>query len=261
MKLQLVSDLHLEFNDNIVINNAGADILCLAGDICLAAHLHRDNEKGEYYRRFFNQVSQEFDRVLYIMGNHEHYSGKWNNTAEWLRTALDPWPNINLMDNAWFNFGNVRIVGTSLWTDFNKGDPLTMMSMPQMMNDYRAITIHRNGIYHKLRPADTVEAHRSSIELIKMAAEQWDGDVVVLGHHAPSRASIHERYRNDFIMNGAFCSELDELILSQEKIKLWMHGHVHSSFDYNIGQCRIVCNPHGYPREHNDFNSSLVIDI
>jgi len=261
VKLQLVSDLHLEFNDNIQIKNAGADILCLAGDICLAAHLYRDNEKGEYYRRFFNQISQEFDRVLYIMGNHEHYSGRWNDTANWLRDALDPWPNITLMDNAWLNFGNVRIIGTSLWTDLNKSDPLTMMSMPTLMNDYRTITIHRNGIYHKLRPVDTVEAHRASLDLIKMGTEQWEGDVVVLGHHAPSRQSIAAMYRNQDIMNGAFCSDLDEFILSLEKIKLWIHGHVHHTFDYRIGECRVVCNPHGYPGERNAFRNDLVLEV
>ena len=261
MKLQLASDLHLEFNENILINNAGADVLCLAGDICLAAHLYKENPKGEQYRQFFNHVSNEFGRVLYIMGNHEHYSGRWNDTAKWLRDALDPWPNITLMDNTWVDIDNVRIIGTSLWTDLNQGDPLTLMSMPQMMNDYRAITIYRNGIYHKLRPADTMEEHRRSLDLIKMATEQWSGDVVVLGHHAPSRNSIHERYRADQIMNGAFCSNLDDYILSQDKIKLWIHGHVHNPFDYQIGECRVVCNPHGYPREHNEFNPALVIDI
>jgi Icc-related predicted phosphoesterase len=272
MKLQIVSDLHLEFNDNIVINNAGADILCLAGDICLAQHLYRhpisnlpnnvDNAaKAARYRKFFDQVSQEFDTVLYIMGNHEHYSGRWNNTAEHLREALEPWDNITLMDDGWLNFGNTRIVGTSLWTDFNKGDPITMNAVKGMMNDYHTITIENSGAYHKLRPIDTFNAHSRAVETIKLATETWDGDVVVLGHHAPSHQSIHERYKHDWVMNGAFCSNLDDYIFNQEKIKLWIHGHVHNPFDYMIGQCRIVCNPHGYPREHNDFNPSLVIDV
>lgn len=274
MKIQLASDLHLEFNPDVVINNAGADILCLAGDICLAYHLYRhpvsglpnnaeNREKAERYRKFFEHVSQQFERVLYVMGNHEHYSGRWNNTAEWLRDALEPWPNIQLLDNQFVDINNVRIIGTSLWTDLNKKDPLTMMSIPQMMNDYRAITIKNpfNGAYHKLRPIDTVEEHYKSIASIKQAAEQWNGDVVVLGHHAPSRGSIHERYRKDLIMNGAFCSELDDLILNQENIRLWFHGHVHNCFDYIIGHCRVVCNPHGYPGEYTDFNHQCVIEL
>jgi Icc-related predicted phosphoesterase len=261
MKLQIVSDLHLEFNDSVVINNAGAETLCLAGDICLAAHLHKDNPNGDRYRKFFDHVSREFDQVLYIMGNHEHYSGLWNSTATWLREALDPWSNIILMDDCWLNFGNIRIVGTSLWSDFNNSDPLTMMSVKDMMNDYHAIKIKRGEVYHKLRPIDTFDAHKKAVELIKLAAETWKGDVVVLGHHAPSRASIHERYRKDWMMNGAFCSSLDDFILNQDKIKLWIHGHVHTPFDYQIGACRVICNPHGYPREHNTFNPNLVVEV
>jgi len=274
MKLQIVSDLHLEFNDNIVINNAGADILCLAGDICLAQHLYRhpisnlpnnakNGAKAAHYRKFFDQVSNEFDQVLYIMGNHEHYSGRWNDTAAHLREALEPWPNITLLDNAWLNFGKIRIVGTSLWTDLNRGDPLTMHAIKSVMNDYLAITIERNGIYHKLRPIDTLEAHRSAFETIKIATEQWNGDVVVLGHHAPSRASIPERYKHDQLMNGAYCSDLDDYIFNQDKIKMWVCGHVHHRHWHYIGETLCVCNPHGYPSEAAAYKNytPLIIDL
>ena len=96
MKLQIVSDLHLEFNKYIEINNAGADILLLAGDICLAEHLYRNpryitkedgtvvDTKGmpnngfyakdaENYLRFFEHVSKQFDTVLYVVGNHDEF--------------------------------------------------------------------------------------------------------------------------------------------------------------------------------------------
>ena len=261
MKLQIVSDLHLEFN-NVTINNAGADVLCLAGDVCLARDLYKNNAKGEQYRQFFDHVSKEFDTVLYVMGNHEHYNGRWNLTATHLRDALEPWDNITLMDDGWLNFGNTRIVGTTLWSSLNKGDPITMVSVKSMMNDYHAITIERNGVYHKLRPIDTFEAHTRAVETIKLAAETWDGNVVVLGHHGPSFQSVHERYKLDWTANGAYCSGLDEFILSQDKIKLWIHGHVHNNFDYMIGNCRVLCNPHGYHDENrSSFNHSLIVEI
>ena len=272
MKLQIVSDLHLEFNPGHDIKNEGADILCLAGDICLAEHLYRNpisalpnnggyNFNARAYRDFFEHVSGEFDRVLYIMGNHEHYSGKFNDTAANLREALEPWDNITIMDDAWLNFGNIRIVGTSLWTDFNNHDPLTLMSVKDLMNDYRAITIRNGDIYHKLRPQDTLTAHIKAMQTIKLACESWNGSVVVLGHHAPSRRSIHERYASESIMNGAFCSSLDEFIAGQEKIKLWIHGHVHSHWDYYIEQCRVVCNPRGYPRESTGYKPNFIVEV
>ena len=27
---------------------------------------------------------------------------------------------------------------------------------------------------------------------------------------------------------------------------LWVHGHTHNSFDYQVGNCRVVCNPRVY---------------
>lgn len=273
MKLQIMSDLHMEFRDPPVIKNAGADALVLAGDICLAYHLHRhpitnlmhnnaeNGNKAARYRHFFEQVSHEFETVYYVMGNHEHYSGRWNDTANWLREALEPWNNIILMDDTWINVGNTRIIGTSLWTSLNNQDPLTMMHVKGNMNDYYSITIERSGVYHKLRPIDTFNAHQRAVEFIKEGVRGWDGDVVVLGHHAPSKQSIHERYANQYQMNGAFVSDLDDYIIDHPSIKLWVHGHVHNPWDYKIGDTRIVCNPYGYPGEQTDFNPELVVEI
>jgi Icc-related predicted phosphoesterase len=287
MKLQIVSDLHLEFNKYIEINNSGADILLLAGDICLAEHLHRNpryitkedgtvlDTKGmpnngwyakdaENYRRFFDHVSKQFDTVLYVMGNHEHYSGRWNDTAGRLRTALEPWNNVFLMEDIWMNINGIRFIGTSLWTDFNRGNPLTLEAAKHFMNDYRAITIYNSGVYHKLRPLDTLEAHYRAVELIKKGTESFDGPVVILGHHAPSYQSINPKFQNQGDMNYAFYSNLESIIMDNDNIRLWVHGHVHDTLDYNINQTRVVCNPHGYPGEVKnspDFNPNFVVEV
>lgn len=47
---------------------------------------------------------------------------------------------------------------------------------------------------------------------------------------------------------------------------LWVHGHVHESFDYWIGRCRVVCNPRGYPgragqAENARFDPNYVVEI
>jgi hypothetical protein len=70
--------------------------------------------------------------------------------------------------------------------------------------------------------------------------------VVVVGHHAPSKASTHPRYKNEYHMNGAYSTNLDDFILDRRQIKLWTHGHTHEPFDYMIGTTRVVCNPRGY---------------
>lgn len=271
MKFQIVSDLHLEFNLNVSIPNTGADVLCLVGDTCLARHLRRylidkhlnnaeDQENANRYFEFFDHISKQFDRVIYIIGNHEHYSGRWDDTANWIREALAPWPNITLLDNNWIDLGNIRVIGTTLWTNLNQQDPLTMLSIKNMMNDYHAITIKNGNAYHKLRPIDTVLANEKAVQTIKTGSEQWAGDIVVLGHHPPSRISIHPKYSDQKIMNDAYCNNLDEYIISQPNIKLWCCGHVHHRHWYYLGSTLVVCNPYGYPNEIPKPYQNIVID-
>lgn len=287
MKIQIVSDLHLEFNTDLTVNNAGAEVLILSGDICVAEHLHRNppfnidvhgnimdlndvvlnkdwyGHDAKRYRKFFEHVSKEFDVVFYVMGNHEHYQGQWHRTASALRETLEPYDNVYLLDDEWINFNGVRFAGTTLWTDLNKRDPITMFSVKDMMSDYRAITIKNpvNGAYHRLRPEDTVEAHDRAVQFLKLAYETWAGPMVVVGHHCPTMYSCHADYRDQFVMNGAFYSDLLEFIEERPRIKLWTHGHTHRAFDYIAGETRVVCNPYGYPEERREYNPSLVVEI
>ena len=61
-------------------------------------------------------------------------------------------------------------------------------------------------------------------------------------------------------ITGAFVSDLEELILTAKPV-LAVHGHVHNSCDYSIGQTRILCNPHGYGNENENFNGALVVEV
>lgn len=268
----------MEFSDAPDIRNAGADVLIMAGDICVAEHLYRNPnagidytyiQKGYYageaikYRNFFHQVSQEFDTVLYVMGNHEHYNGKWSRTASILQEECARHNNIVFLENEKHVIDDVVFLGATLWSDLNKYDPLTELAVRDMMNDYKVITQDINGLYHKLAPATTAAAHRASVDWLKTQLELDKRKTVVIGHHAPSRQSIHPRYANQVHMNGAFASDLEWMMQDADHIALWVHGHVHNTHDYMIGNTRVLCNPHGYPRERlpGEFNPALVVEV
>ena len=96
-------------------------------------------------------------------------------------------------------------------------------------------------------PEDAVVDHKKMVQYIQAVIEgKFDEKFIVVGHHAPSRASTHPRYQHDTLMNGAYSSSLDEYILTHPQIKLWTHGHTHEDFDYMIGSTRVVCNHRGY---------------
>jgi hypothetical protein len=99
----------------------------------------------------------------------------------------------------------------------------------------------------KFTPEDSVEDHNSMLAFVRdEIAKNPNGRFVVVGHHAPSPLSIAPQYQGQFVMNGAFGSDLSELMLDHPEIVLWTHGHMHDVFDYTIGTCRVVCNPRGY---------------
>jgi Icc-related predicted phosphoesterase len=128
----------------------------------------------------------------------------------------------------------------------NRFDPLTLHAVSSMMSDFQIIRNDAKG-FRRLTPADTVERHDKTVSYIRTVLAQNPGvPAVVVGHHAPSPLSVHPRYANDRVMNGAYHSDLSELILDHPQIRLWTHGHTHEDFDYEIGTTRIVCNPRGY---------------
>ena len=139
MKIALASDVHLEFGPLEIKNTETADLLVLAGDICVAQHFKAQDKFIKRYLEFFKQCSEEFPYVIYIMGNHEHYNGDFAYTAHILRDAVKPFANIHLLDNETFVLDGVTFIGTTLWTNMNEEDSLTLYHMKTMMNDFRCI--------------------------------------------------------------------------------------------------------------------------
>jgi Icc-related predicted phosphoesterase len=281
MKIQVVSDLHLEFEDIHIKNELGADVLVLSGDICVTQDLHdhppvhpmdptvipnlgRRQAAAQRYRDFFKRCSFQFPHVIYIMGNHEHYHGKFDLSASYIQDSLNSMglDNVYLLDKGTKQIDDVTFIGGTMWTDCNKADSLTLYHLEHSMNDFRLIRVAKEN-FRKFLPSRTVSEHRRTLEYFKsvMLGLPQDAKVVVCSHHAPSHLSIHEQYKTDHLMNGGYASDLSEYILDHERIKLWTHGHMHQCFDYTIGNTRVVCNPRGYNDENPDFNPNFIIEI
>jgi hypothetical protein len=113
------------------------------------------------------------------------------------------------------------------------------------MNDYRIIKNSLKG--RRLTALDTLFEHQQALEKIEQFYDAYpDLPVVVVGHHAPSHKSVKPKYERDVHMNGAYRSDLENFIADRPRIKLWVHGHTHSEFDYMVAETRVVANPRGY---------------
>jgi Icc-related predicted phosphoesterase len=256
MKLAVCSDLHLEFGDLDLTNDENADVLVLSGDILIAADLvsgtvlpvtKKVQERADRYNAFMTRCSERFTHVILIMGNHEHYHGDFATTANTLRSAFKDLSNVYFLDKECVAINGVLFFGGTLWTDMNKEDPVTMSRMLGTMNDYSQVKNTGPSAGGRFLPQDSVEDHFAFRRELDSVLEKFpDMPVVVAGHHAPSKASTHPRYKTEYHMNGAYSTNLDDFILDRRQIKLWTHGHTHEPFDYMVGTTRVVCNPRGY---------------
>ena len=271
MKVALASDVHLEFGPISLDNTEGADVLILSGDICVAKDVMDRDDNGIFDRfsrsntihTFFQECCERFPHVVYVMGNHEHYHGDYNDTITILRNRFGYLANLHILDKEMVQLGGVSFIGGTLWTDMNKEDSITLLHMKGMMNDFRCVDNSKNVVNFKtfdednnvvfktraakFTPEDAVVDHRAMLEYIRLMIEgKFDQKFVVVGHHSPSKLSTKPQYEDEVIMNGGYSSDLSEFILDHPQIKLWTHGHTHHKFDYMIGSTRIVCNPRGY---------------
>lgn len=259
MKIKILSDLHLEINDKQPFHPGSGDVLILAGDILTAKHLNADGKLGEQYRQFLKDCSENFNQVLYVAGNHEHYSYHVNSTHKDIRKHLPK--NIYLMENNKFVLNDWIFIGMSFWTDFNNRNASDMFVVKQMINDYRYIRTGPN--YRKLLPEDVLELHLNSRKYLEEQLRVHKNDnVFVITHHAPSVKSIHDRFKGN-VSNAAYYTEMSDLILNNSQIKYWISGHTHHCTDYMIGNCRCICNARGYYlyEEANGFNADLEIEV
>jgi len=275
MRVNVISDLHLEFADLVL---PGGDVLILSGDVIEAKNLkqsdytpeivalsERTGMKFHRFARFFNEECAKYTKVFYVMGNHEHYGFKFDDTYGHLFDNLPS--NITLLEKESIEYNGVVFIGGTLWTDLNKGDPITAMTLQSSMNDYRTITKHykAKGVYHKLTPEVTRDEHIKTKQFIEEAiTAAGDKPVVVITHHSPSKQSIKPRYQDDYHMNGGYSSDMEQFIIDHPQIKVWTHGHTHDTFDYTVGETRILCNPRGYKGHEeraNIFDPSIGFDI
>lgn len=263
-QFKILSDLHLEFDPDYRVQKNNASVLLLCGDICVPAYFMRGENSpyhviAQKFVSFFEDAASKFELVFYILGNHEYYKGYVEDTVEILRKNLGHIPNLIILDNEYFDLNGIRIIGTTLWTDLNKNCPITENYIKHRLNDYHLVQ-WKTKQYRKLNPFDTFNFHKNNMIFLKDSIDKTKKNII-MSHHAPSSLSVHDKYKEDRYMNGGYYSDLSDFILDNPEISLWFHGHMHDSFDYEIGSTRVLTNPKGYKSENSFFSEDIILEI
>ncbi|MDB5956162.1 metallophosphoesterase [Ramlibacter sp.] len=253
MKLHVLSDLHLS-QAGFDPPDTDADVVVLAGDIA------RPREAIAWARRFRQPV-------LYVAGNHEFYGASVDGTRRLLHELCAD-THVHVLDDEELTLDGVRFLGTTLWTDFNVFGPgavreAGIAAATRFMRDFQRIRL-REEEDTLLTPEHSAGLFRQHSEWLQQRlAQSQAGPTVVITHHAPSPRSIHPRFAGAPV-NVCFVSDAEHL-LGANRVQLWVHGHTHDSFDYDVAGTRVVCNPRGYLREGQQenarFDPGLVIEL
>lgn len=252
-----MSDLHLEFGSMPVPKKVG-DVLVLAGDI----HVGVDAIP------WIEQCAQEFEKVFYILGNHEYYSQKyWKlhtaieaslagcsvDSKYQLHKIFDPINNVHLLNDQVFRYEGVNFIGSTLWSMAQDGCPL---------NDFQYIKYKYAGGYGKLSQKEARKLHFKHKNYLLDATEKLAGQTnVVITHHAPSWKARDPKYLDPIVGSGFYTDILEDF--NPLNVTAWIYGHTHSNIDFHEYGINVFTNQRGYSGHEmvKYFDSTKYIEV
>ncbi len=251
MKLQLLSDLHLETESYLPTPAPGAEVLILAGDI-------------DTTWRSFELFRDWPVPVLVVPGNHEFDRRDVDEARQGLRAHVSALGLRLLDDESAVLTGadgrRVRFVGCTRWCDFDAFGPAGRdRAMRAGSYFQKVMQSNRHG---EVFGVDAVRAlalaQRAWLAAELVRTGDWDATVAIT-HFAPSLKSADPRYGRQ-PGTASFCNNDEDLLAHAQ---LWLHGHLHCRHDYRIGSTRVVANARGHFRkgEADGFDGQRVISV
>ncbi len=254
MRLAIYSDLHLEF---IPLGDRpapplpdDADVVVLAGDI------HQGILGLQWAKYEWPGLP-----IVFVPGNHEFYGAHLFEALAEMRQVAERL-GIHLLANNVATLGDVRFLGTPLWTDFSlAGTPHdSALDARCDISDFRRIR-ENNGC---LTTNTMAQLNREARAFLREELQKpWAGKTVVVTHWLPHPDCIAPQFRESEL-SPYFCCDCSDL-LNDFNIDVWAYGHSHGSRDFvHPSGCRIISNQRGYPSESavaSGFRRDCVVEI
>ena len=256
MRLQLLSDLHLETEDFVAEPAQGAELLVLAGDI---------DSTWAGLEAFAGWPVP----VIFVAGNHEFDRRDVDAAWSGLRKRCDRLGLRLLERESCVLQGDdgrrIRFVATIRWSDFDLYGPAQ-----------RARAMRAAGWFMPLMASTSRGApfDADALRQEALACREWlaaelarqDGRcdaTVAITHFAPSLRSADPRFGAQ-PGTASFCNADDALLPLAD---LWIHGHLHCRHDYVVSsgdrRTRVVSNARGHSHrgEAEGYDGKFVIEV
>ena len=243
IKIQYVSDLHLEFEDNkdgLKHMDTDADVLVIAGDLDVGPRI------------FDHLISLSQKRqVVFVYGNHEFYDRKSvDGLKKKGRLVSKHNKNLHILDRESVIIGDTTFIGATGWIDgsFQNIDN----GQYGKYNDFSMI----NGFYGLHATWGTGD--RKYIRRAIASSETKHN--IVITHFLPLALCISQSYSGN-PYNPCFANSWKWVYDCADRIDYWIHGHSHEFFKQEIGEVIFCRNPFGYPTEGVNFGRNEFIKM
>ena len=252
MKIHFISDLHCDFTP-YEHQLPECDVAIIAGDV---------GEHSLYLEEIIKNNPER--QVVFVPGNHDYYGCSIKEKDLEFKNLETKFCNFKYLQNDWIEIDDVAIFGATLWSNLD--------AYKNAVWNFQLKRWYTTGINDcfNIKGWDTEEMineFETAISSLKLFEEQCrEKKKVIVTHFAPSLMSVAEKFKNETPFNSYWCNGLsDELVA---KFDLWIHGHTHTSLDYEINHfslpersCRVMCNPKGYNKENLEFDPELIVEI
>lgn len=238
--LKYISDLHLEYKllNNQTIKNIYSNkinptkYLALIGDI---GNFNNDN-----LVHFIKYCSQNYDKIIYVPGNHEYWSNN-KYTMQEIKNKLQELcttNNVLFLDNNICKLHNITFIGSTLWSSINFVNNMFIKN-----GNYKNIHIDKSKL---LTSTDTNLFNKQAIEYIQNRITNSTDKTVLLTHYPPiyCKPSLNQ-YTSDPSYFGKpsykpYHNNIEHII--KEPIKVCIYGHTHYNGEFNRNNILYVSN-------------------
>lgn len=271
--IRVYSDIHLDFD----VSKAGKKfipdvdlwfpkpfstdpetLIIIAGDLW---HARKPFDFNGY--NWIKELAKRFLGVIIVLGNHDFWGGKISKEYQYYEDQIEKngLKNVFLLQNNIIKLNDVKIVGGTLWTNYDRADTSCMNNSEHYMNDFKHIK--SESLLGKLKPEIILEEHKKTYKFIRDYAmkDYPEQKLWVVTHHSPSFRSL---YKNDNELDGktqedCFYASNSEYLFN-DNIDVWVHGHIHTGNYYQINNTVVLSNPRGYHGENKLFNENLLFN-
>ena len=269
MKIDIISDLHIDHWDNGYLSknpscktlhkpftpdNVEGSILVVAGDV---------SDDFEMSIGYLNGLAKDYDKVLFIDGNHEHTENypfiKSRNGINNIIAEIADDKLIYLGSNTHVIDGTA-FIGINGWWDYRKMNKNVIENckknyfkkwMPHLLGKNSERFIQNLGII------SITQSYELRNKILVCDQDEEIKQIIIVTHSVPL-----PKFCTESVIDTELNTYFENLVDLSPKIKYWIFGHTHKKCSEEINGVRFISNPRGRPDDyHREDYETLTISV